>query len=42
MAGHVWNVDELVKLSESAEQTPTKRGPYTKTRAERNDPEISA
>lgn len=36
---HVWTLRELIGLLESAEATPTKRGPYRKTRAKRSYPD---
>ena len=41
IADHVWTVDELIGLLAAAEATPTKRGPYKKTRSKRGYPEIS-
>jgi IS1 family transposase len=38
---HVWTLDELISLLEAAEATPTRRGSYQKTRAERKAREIS-
>lgn len=38
---HVWTLRELIGLLEAAESTTTTRGPYRKTRAKRNYPEIS-
>lgn len=38
---HIWTLAELVGLLEAAEQTPTKRGPYRKTRAKRSYPDGS-
>ena len=35
VSDHVWKLDELVSLLEQAEATPTKRGPYVKTRGRR-------
>jgi len=35
---HVWTIAELVALLDSAEATPTKRGPYKKTREKRGYP----
>jgi IS1 family transposase len=35
VADHVWKLDELIGLLEAAEATPTKRGPYVKTRGTR-------
>ena len=38
---HVWTLSELVGPPEAAEATPTKRGPYRKTRAARSYPDDS-
>jgi IS1 family transposase len=35
---HVWTIAELVALLDAAEATPTKRGPYKKTREKRGYP----
>ena len=42
IADHVWKVDELIALLEAAETTPTKRGPYRKTREARGYPAVKA
>ena len=38
VADHVWTIAELVALLDAAEATPTKRGPYKKTREKRGYP----
>jgi hypothetical protein len=38
VADHVWTVDELIGLLAEAEATPTRRGPYRKTREKRGYP----
>jgi IS1 family transposase len=35
VSDHVWNISELIDLLEAAEKTPTRRGPYVKTRGQR-------
>jgi hypothetical protein len=37
---HVWTIGELIGLLESAEATPTTRGPYRKTREARSYPDV--
>jgi IS1 family transposase len=37
VADHTWKLDELIALLEAAEATPTKRGPYAKTRGRRQE-----
>jgi IS1 family transposase len=37
VSDHVWKLEELIALLEEAEQTPTKRGRYAKTRARNSD-----
>jgi IS1 family transposase len=41
VADHVWKIDELIGLLQAAEATPTKRGPYQKTRHTRKQGSFS-